>query len=290
LERATANGYLNKLKSILDTEVSSNKKYEALMIASGKGYTDIVKLLLDKGANPNVGEGKDGYGYAPLNRSTYNHHADTVKILLEKGALVDHRSYGLTALHYAMVNAMVIRPIEENPPDKIVIDTLQALIDGGADINAQITGGNNGPWVGRTVLHMAVVYGHADIVTYLLDRNAKKDIKGINGFTPLKLAEINNKKEIISILSKPKIFKAVEEKHLLGVMQEISKGVDINAVDESGNTPLMLAAQAGSVEIVHLLIEKGADVNKYNDNKLNALILLILYQELREVLYVIVTI
>lgn len=44
---------------------------------------------------------------------------------------------------------------------------------------------------------------------------------------------------------------------------------DIQAVDESGNTALILAAQAGSADCVHLLLEAGANPsfrNEYGDN------------------------
>ncbi|XP_075110348.1 serine/threonine-protein kinase VIK-like isoform X5 [Nicotiana tabacum] len=46
-----------------------------------------------------------------------------------------------------------------------------------------------------------------------------------------------------------------------GVMQELGKGVEPNLVDYDRRTALHLAASEGCVEIVVLLLEKGADVN-----------------------------
>ncbi|MFC1604810.1 ankyrin repeat domain-containing protein [Planctomycetota bacterium] len=41
----------------------------------------------------------------------------------------------------------------------------------------------------------------------------------------------------------------------------ISKGANVNAQDEKGNTPLCRAVESGKMEIVQLLVEAGADVN-----------------------------
>lgn len=54
----------------------------------------------------------------------------------------------------------------------------------------------------------------------------------------------------------------------------LSKGVDINQIDTYRATPLWLAAQNGHLEIVQLLIEKGADINAVvDDNHRTALML-----------------
>jgi hypothetical protein len=46
----------------------------------------------------------------------------------------------------------------------------------------------------------------------------------------------------------------------------IDAGADLNARDDNGWTPLMVAARSETPEIVTLLIEAGADVNAMNDN------------------------
>ena len=51
----------------------------------------------------------------------------------------------------------------------------------------------------------------------------------------------------------------------------LAKGADVNAVDDQGNTALMLAANAGEFQIVASLIDAGANVNAKNKEGLTAL-------------------
>src|SRR3989339_1517249 len=57
--------------------------FTALMIAVENGYTEIVKCLLDKGADPNL---ITSCNYTALMRAALHGHTDIVKILLDKGA------------------------------------------------------------------------------------------------------------------------------------------------------------------------------------------------------------
>ena len=53
----------------------------ALMMASANGHTEIVKLLLDKGADVNV---KNTYGITALFTASVHGHTEIVKLLLDK--------------------------------------------------------------------------------------------------------------------------------------------------------------------------------------------------------------
>jgi ankyrin repeat protein len=54
-----------------------------LHITANIGYFGIVKLLLERGANPNT---KDNNGWTPLHWAAYHGHVDVVRVLLERGA------------------------------------------------------------------------------------------------------------------------------------------------------------------------------------------------------------
>jgi ankyrin repeat protein len=55
----------------------------SLIEAASKGDTKTVKLLLDKGVNPNV---RDAGGHTALTEAAWNGQTETIKLLLEKGA------------------------------------------------------------------------------------------------------------------------------------------------------------------------------------------------------------
>jgi len=54
------------------------------------------------------------------------------------------------------------------------------------------------------------------------------------------------------------------------VREQIRRGGDINAVDQKGCTPLMLAAGAGHLEICQLLVEAGADLSAVDESGTDA--------------------
>ena len=73
-----------------------------LMYASEKGHTEIVRLLLQRGAGVNAKTKFDGYKTA-LSKASEKGHTEIVRMLIEKGADVNIKSNdGNTALQYAI--------------------------------------------------------------------------------------------------------------------------------------------------------------------------------------------
>jgi|GEM_PF-4989597 len=69
-----------------------------------------------------------------------------------------------------------------------------------------------------------------------------------------------------------KLLRAVNEKDLEGVKKAIAGGAEVDARDERGNTPLLIAAITGNFEMIKFLVEKAnADVNVYNKAKCTAI-------------------
>jgi ankyrin repeat protein len=87
-----------------------------------KGYTEICKLLLENGADPNIAETE--YGYTPLHLAVMYAFIDIVKMLIAKGANVnaqDNSNRG--ALEFALSNSYYN------------FEKVTVLLDAGADKN-----------------------------------------------------------------------------------------------------------------------------------------------------------
>ena len=140
-------------------------------------------------------------------------------------------------------------------------------------------------WAGdiNSELFLAAKEGRTDTVKTLLDKGADINAKNSNGWTALMLATLGGCKNIVEVL--------------------VNKGADVNKKNNKGMTALMVAANKGLTppptvqalldkmmsksqgsvpsfmleevngykSIVMILLNKGADVNKKNNNGWTAL-------------------
>lgn len=120
---------------------SENRHTTALMYASQWGFIDIVKILIDKGADINI---RGLYGNTALTFATQSGFVEIVKILIDNGAELNIKDDGgYTALMYASMDGY--------------IDIAIILIEKGADINIKDGFGN-------TALKFATENRHIEIV------------------------------------------------------------------------------------------------------------------------------
>ncbi|WP_265025261.1 ankyrin repeat domain-containing protein [Wolbachia endosymbiont (group B) of Pammene fasciana] len=141
-----------------------------LTIAAENGYTNIVNVLLEKGADVNR---KNWYDMTPLHLAAGNGHVDIVNLLLEKGVVVDERYHsGNTVLHLAAKNGHV--------------DVVKVLLEKGADVNRKNL-------VDITPLHFAAENGHEKTVEVLIQEGANVNAVDRYGKTPLDYAEMRIK-------------------------------------------------------------------------------------------------
>ncbi len=122
--------------------------------ASRKGYIEIVRLLLEAGANLEAGNAK---GSTPLLLAAENDRGEIIRYLLEKGARVDGPAG------------------DSSSPLKTAAglgneSAVRALLDGGADINSQKDGS-------LTPLMAACVMGKVDTVRTLLYLGANVHVR-----------------------------------------------------------------------------------------------------------------
>lgn len=98
---------------------------------------------------------------------------------------------------------------------------------------------------GWSALHLASYFGHLEIVRSLIDAGADLSLtsksKMSYGNSALHSAIATGRKPVVELL--------------------LEKGADVNAIQDPGKiTPLHIAAsRPGSLEIIHILLKKGAD-------------------------------
>ena len=83
-----------------------------------------------------------------------------------------------------------------------------------------------------------------------------------------------------SVLMNREWLEATQSRDLEKIQQMLVTGVDINSLDQYGQTALMNAACTGSVDVVRLLIERGAELNHSAKYHLTALMLAVINQNL----------
>ncbi|POM78844.1 Hypothetical protein PHPALM_3577 [Phytophthora palmivora] len=93
---------------------------------------------------------------------------------------------------------------------------------------------------GRAAFNYAARYGHAEVISLLLQRGADVAATEEDGWTALHYAAANGKTAVVSLL--------------------LQHGADVAATKEDGWTALHYAAANGKTEVVSLLLQHGADV------------------------------
>ncbi len=155
---------------------------------------EVIKALLDKGANPNLAltqrlpgrsgmDGGDttlGEGTTPLMRAARGGDAESMRLLLAKGADPKKTTKeGNTALMFAA--GVGYRDKNTTGTEAQALEALQVAMTLGMDVN-------QGNLRGETALHGAAGRGADTIVEYLAAHGAKLDVRTRTGSTPLDVA------------------------------------------------------------------------------------------------------
>ena len=268
---------------------SSGFKMDAFFNACGEGNLDKVKKFIKKGYDVNgTSQIFLSYGRTPLICAASEGRFDVVKYLIDHGADVDKKDgRKRTALHYAskwghlnVVEVLFSKGAEIDVEDEDHcsplmlaaewghVDILLYLVNYGADVNKK----NRRK---RTALHCACERGDLKVVEALLSKGAEIDVENEDCCTPLVLAAEMGHIDISLYLidhgadvhkkddhKRTALHYASERGGLKVVKALLSKGAEIDVEDEDHCTPLMLAAKWGHINILLCLIHHGADVNK----------------------------
>ena len=111
---SSRDGDINTITEILKyikniDEIAENRKKTACWIATYRAHNDVLKLLLENGANPNI---PDSDGVFPLYFAIGNENVEAVSLLLNHGAdlsLTDNRGKDLRYYVDKCENSQIIK-------------------------------------------------------------------------------------------------------------------------------------------------------------------------------------
>jgi ankyrin repeat protein len=237
-----------------------------LLAAARSGNPDVIKALLAAGVNAN--EAEETSGQTPLMWAAAEDHPAAVKTLLAAGADVQKRSRkDETALFFAVRTG-----------DIVLVD---ALLGAGADVNSRTVADQ--PKVNPTadtMLVTAIVNGHFALADFLLNKGADPNASGTR-WPPLHaLIRIRNYEE--SQYPPPKTAEGdldsleLARRLLAHGADPSAKAAtktakrnpgDMNYTEFKGATPFFLAAKAGDIPMMRLLLSAKADYTTPIDEK-----------------------
>jgi ankyrin repeat protein len=256
-----------------------------LMTASRASNVDAVKVLLEHGADANV---KESFrGQTSLMWAAAENHPEVVRLLLVHGADPKVRSSHRDTTPPKLMADTPAAPISKGGLTALVfaarqgsIESANVLIEAGADINQGDADGNN-------PLLIAILNNHDELAQMLIDKGADVDAVNKDGRSPLfaavdahdvdwsdrPLVKETDKVSSLDVIKSLIDHKANVNAQLTAV-SIIKKAAQDNA-DRTlsvGATPFMRAARSGDVEVMHLLVDHGADPKLANKDGTTALI------------------
>ena len=229
---AAYKGKVQVVKSLIergaDPSLMDNRGWNSLHVAANGGDADIIDLIHTQ--VPNI-ESKTGDGCTPLMIAAFNSKLHAVKWFLEKGATATLKDKaGWNALHFAAEGG-----------DTDIIDLIHTHL---LNIESKTS-------QGRTPLMMAARGGKLQAVKWFLEKGATVNCDDNNGRNTLHFAAEGGDTDIIDLI----------HTHLLNIESKTSQG----------RTPLMMAARGGKLQAVKWFLEKGATVNCDDNNGRNTL-------------------
>jgi len=232
---------------------------EELNRAVWKNRVDVVKLLVENGADYNS---KGGSDYTPMEYAARKSHLEILNYFMENeknkrsityyipkkmkdsAIKISSRIFSFAKLSFAKQSNMTgfLHNFLDNMDCKYDLEIVKYFIQNGADINSKDKDG-------KTPLYKVALGNYSEdsklnIVKYLIENGANIKVRTSSGNTLLHGACSRFNLEVARYL--------------------IENGEDVNVPNKNLNTPLHKAAKSGNSKLVKCLIENGAKVNAKN--------------------------
>jgi len=268
-----------------DIENNSGELGTPLMAAASAGKLEVMQLLIDRGANiMTMDVGKDRSGGSAVDYAAARGQEKVVRTLIDKGARFNlqslHKLFGyhprrnfnlLQMASQHKNSAPVLRLLFEygaranevgryrsqsqSSPLQLAAqygnqDSLQVLLDYGADLNFMDPGGN-------TPVHSAAGAGRGENLKFLIKQGAN-----INATNKTKKSALMSAAGAGSLDQNPSIIRVL-----------VDNGADIHMTDCDGNTALMHTASTGSLKGFKILVQHGANIRTRNSKRLTVLMI-----------------
>lgn len=243
----------------LDKE--SRDSLTALLFAVRQGNMEATKVLLDAGADVND-VAADGSGAVVI--ALINANYELADFLLDRGADMNAAKGGWTPLHQAVRTRRLNignlpAPVPSGKMSNLVFT--KKLIARGADVNARLTKEfkdfyrNRMKRVGATPLLLATKTADAEMIRLLLDSGADPVIPTLEGTTPLMAASGVG-------IGVPGEDDGGEDAPVLeAVAMLLERDKNVAATNSKGETALHGAAKRGNLELIQILVAKGAKLD-----------------------------
>lgn len=222
-----------------DIEVTDEDNKTTLYFGCLWGHHHVVEVLLDMGADPDMGIKPDDtpQSWSPLTVAIDDGYEKCVRLLLDKKAnpnLPGPSTWG-TALRYAAVKGH--------------LNICQMLVDSGADPNSQLI---SPPILTQMITEYEASENQLEIFDFLLSNNADANAKDSDG-TPVL------------------IYASRSDQCMEFVQRLLDHGADVNLLSSNDQSALYFSTLDRKEDLTKLLIEKGAKVNDVSSENITPL-------------------
>lgn len=249
------------LQSGASIEARNKDDMTPLMLSARRGESDLVRILLDHGADSKAIQHSSGR--TPLHWAALRNHRRIVDVLISKGASIGARDSNRRT-------PLMLSAREGH------FSTASCLLDRGADLHA-----DQGE---RTVMFRTLCYRKPEFLDQIISRGAFLEVRNEDGFTPLlEVASQGNLKAVENLLDhsanmqvrtndgRTALHLAAMNNHPAVIGSLISRGAPRGAKDEDGFTPLMRGCQKDHTKVLKILLDHDADLNARGDHGQTAL-------------------